>query len=77
MDRLLETLADERRRHVRRCLSEHETPITLADLANDVAVRERETRLSAVSPEETKRIYVALSHTQVPKLVDAGLVTYE
>ncbi|ELY56938.1 DUF7344 domain-containing protein [Natronococcus jeotgali] len=76
IDDLYEGLSVERRRHALSCLRDHDLPIALADLADEVAVRERGTRLPAVPAEETNRIYLSLYHAHVPKLVDVGLVTY-
>lgn len=79
VDTVLETLADERRRHVLRCLCDGNAPITFADLADEVAARDREheTGVEAISGEERERIHLSLYHVHVPKLVDAGLVTCE
>jgi hypothetical protein len=76
-DRLLRAVASERRRAVLCCLRERETPIPLAVLAVEVAVRERETDSPAAAAEATDRISLSLYHCHVPKLADAGLVTYD
>lgn len=74
-DVLFEALANEHRRHVIRYLCEHETPISTADLAREVAVRKYEANGPEIPDEEIKRIRVLLHHTHLPKLADAGLVT--
>lgn len=50
--------------------------MSLADAAETVAVDEHDSPLDEIPPEEVKEIYMALYHSHVPKLVDAGIVTY-
>ncbi len=76
-DVLFSVLADARRRCVLYCLHTYDTPMSLPDIADEVACWERNTDLSEVSPEVVKRIYMSLYHTHVPLLVDAGIVTYD
>ncbi len=75
-DTLLELLSNGRRRYALRCLSEHVT-MTLADVAEEVAVWERDTTIDNISPEEVKEIYTALYHVHVPKMESANVVTYD
>ena len=75
-DDLFGVLSHQRRRCVLRCLGEHQTPLTLADLADEVTAREQEAPLPDVPAEEVKRVYVSLYHTHIPKLADADLVEY-
>ncbi|WP_323172435.1 hypothetical protein [Natrialba sp. PRR66] len=70
-------LADDRCWYVLRCLTEHETPISLADLATEVAIREHGTRPADIPAADTKQIHVTLYHKYVPKLAAAGFVTYD
>lgn len=76
LDQLCDLLAHPRRRAVLACLAHHQTPIALADLADEVAVQEHDTRLPAIPAETVKRTYLSLYHTHVPKLEAAELVTY-
>lgn len=73
---VFDVLSEERRREALRVISEQETSLTLADLADEVAVRENQSPLSEVSAEETKRIYIDLYHSHVPKLTEIGAITY-
>lgn len=75
-DRLFRLLANGRRRRALRCLSEHGT-LTLADLADEVAVREQEASIDQIPAEDVKRVYMSLYHSHVPKLVDADLAEYD
>ena len=73
---LFDALADERRRYVLFALKEHERPVALADLADEVAVEENDRTITEIPAEEVKRVYMSLWHSHIPKLVDAGLVEY-
>lgn len=73
---LFGALAGRRRRLVLHCLREYQTPIALADLADEIATREHETSISNIPAEEVKRIYMTLYHTHIPKLADANIVEY-
>ncbi|WP_440771749.1 DUF7344 domain-containing protein [Natronorubrum sp. DTA28] len=72
-----EGLAHHRRRAALRCLQEYGTPIPLADLADEVAVREYDTALPEIPAENVTRIYMSLYHTHIPKLADAEYVRYD
>lgn len=75
LDRVVKCLAHRRRRQVLECLREHST-VTLADLADEVAVSEFDSRLDEIPAEAVKEIYFSLYHTHVPKLESADLVEY-
>lgn len=73
---ILGALAHQRRRYALQCLGEYENPMALADLADEVAVRENEVSLPEISAEQVKRIYLSLYHAHIPKLEEAALVQY-
>lgn len=73
---LFEILANKRRRYVFHSLKENETPIALADLADEVAIRETETSSSEIPAEEVKRIHTSLWHSHIPKLADVDIIEY-
>lgn len=74
---MFKILAHHRRRYVIHCLRKYENPMTLADLADEVAVLENDTALMEIPAEEIKRVYFSLYHTHIPKLADAELVQYQ
>lgn len=76
-ERWLELLADRRRRDALRVLAFHGEPVTLADLADEVAARERGAPLAEISPDDVLRVYLSLYHRHVPKLADAGVLAYD
>ncbi|WP_254545812.1 DUF7344 domain-containing protein [Halomarina pelagica] len=57
-------------------LREHLT-LALADLADEVAVREHDRPLTELSPEVVLDHYTALYDEHVPALVDVGVLTYD
>lgn len=76
LDMILETLASQRQRYALQILHEYETSLALADLAEEVAIREHNLPITEISAEEVKRIYMSLYHNHIPNLEDATLVRY-
>jgi len=73
LDRLLNTLADERRRLSLSILA-RERSLPVSELATEVA---RRTVDGSVSDDDrVERLQVQLSHVHLPKLDDAGLVSH-
>lgn len=75
LDRLFRLLSKRRRRWILACLDRHRS-MTLADLAEEIAVRERDLTIDEIPPEAVKEIYMELYHRHVPPLDDADLVRY-
>lgn len=72
-----ELLAHERRRLALAVLQAFDEAITLADLAEEVAIRERDAPITDVSGETVADVYHSLYHTHVPALADADVVAYD
>lgn len=68
--------ARERRRAVLAVLEGAAAPLALADLAAELVEREQASP-GAADHEAIQRCYVSLYHRHVPKLVDAGLVSFD
>lgn len=49
----------------------------LADLADEVAVREADAPLPEVPAEDVRDVYMMLYHNHVPRLENHGLVRYD
>lgn len=77
VDSTLDVLGHSYRRHAVRVLDEQDCPLTLADLADETAVREFDARLSAIEPDRVRSVYLALYHSHVPQLSEAGVVEYD
>jgi hypothetical protein len=77
-DTLFSILSRERRRYALYCLQRYRNPMTLADLADEVARLEYdEESVAEISGEDIKSIYLNLYHSHIPKMADAGVVEYD
>lgn len=70
-------LSRPRRRYVLHRLSETETPLALADVAEDIADWEAESSQTDCSDEAIGSVQVALHHVHLPMLAEADLVQYD
>jgi hypothetical protein len=70
-------LKNSRRRYVLYHLRRESASTDLDTLGRHVAAWENGTTVSEVSAESVKPVQTSLFHTHLPKLEDAGLVTYE
>lgn len=79
LNRTLEALCDPRRRAVCTVLAKRRGSISVSDLAAAALAREGgdETRLVDVTADECASVAVALVHSHLPALSDAGLVAYD
>lgn len=77
LDAIFDILTDQRRRYTLHCLEKYENPMTLADLADEIAVWENETEIANIPAEDVKYVYTSLYHTHIPKMADAGIVEYD
>lgn len=77
LDTVLDLVADPRRRFALECLSDHSEAIALADLAEDIAVREAERSITEIPKETVKAIRLTLHHQHLPKLTEAGAADYD
>lgn len=77
LDGVFQALADERRRLALQCLHEHEEPMTLDELADQIAAREYGGPVTEIPADEVKRIYLSLYHVHVPKLEETWLVRFD
>lgn len=77
LDRVFALLADQRRRIILACLRDHAQAIALADLAEEVAIRETERPIPEIPARHIQEIRLVLHHTHLPKLVEAGAVEYD
>ncbi|TYL37208.1 DNA-binding protein [Natronococcus pandeyae] len=51
--------------------------VTLADLADELAVKEHGMTIDGIPADAVTEIYLSLYHCHVPKLVDANIVEYD
>lgn len=76
-DTLFSLLSNPRRRFVLQYLNRVDEPVTLQDLATEVAAWENETDPENLTDKQQKRLYVSLYQTHIPKLEEAGIIEYD
>lgn len=70
-------LQNQRRRTTLRTLREHGPELTHGELAKHVAARENNVARESVTSIQRKRVYISLYQNHLPRLADAGAVTYD
>jgi DNA-binding transcriptional ArsR family regulator len=75
-DDLFHLLQNERRRRVLKYLSDTEGAVEMRAIAEQIAAWEQETTVQQLSSQERQRVYIALYQTHLPKLAEAGIITY-
>lgn len=65
-------LADDRRREILHYLTQHTSTVSLGELAEQLAIWD-----GKPTYDHYERILTDLHHSQLPKLVDGGLVRYD
>lgn len=76
-DQVFDLLSNSRRRFVLHYLKEADGPVRLSELAAEIAAIENEVSVDELTSQERKRTYVSLYQTHIPKLQDAGAVSYD
>lgn len=75
--RIFELLSNHRRRYAIHYCKREDGPVTLSDLAEQVAAWEQEKEVDQITSAERKRVYTSLQQTHLPTLDDAGMVEFE
>lgn len=76
-DTVLDLLSDRRRRCLLSVLADRNAPMSVAELAAEVAGRELDAEPTEVPAERTDSVAVTLHHNHLPRLADADLISYE
>ncbi|ELY49560.1 DUF7344 domain-containing protein [Natronorubrum bangense] len=82
-DTAFDLLTDQRRRAVLRYLNDNEDPVSLSDLADHVALEERDRTSGTIAATgdallgTRRRIELSLRHVHLPKLAAADAVTFD
>lgn len=71
------SLSDSRRRCILLLLQDRTSAIGLQELATNLVAEEQDKPLVEVTPADVERISADLVHTHLPKLDDAGLITWD
>lgn len=75
-DTAFDLLSNARRRFVLRRLQEAGEGVELGDLATELSAVENDVPRDDLSSKQRKRTYVSLYQTHIPKLEEAGVVSY-
>lgn len=76
-DVLYEALSQTRRRYALHCLKQRDEPVTVQELAEQVAAWENDKEIDALASQERKRVYIAFYQSHLPTMDDTGLVEYD
>jgi DNA-binding transcriptional ArsR family regulator len=76
LDLIFEVLKNERRREVIRYLRDHESQVSLSDLAEHIAALENDTDVASITSSQRKRVYVGLYQCHLPKMADMGIIDF-
>lgn len=76
-DVVFDILSNSRRRFILSRLQERDEPVELMELANEIAAWENDTTVEELTDKQSKRVYVSVYQTHVPKLEATGLIEYD
>ena len=77
LDEVCHLLQSQRRRDLLRYLADHDGPVPLSDVAEQIAATENDIDSDQLTSEQRKRVYISLYQTHIPQLEDAGIVEYD
>ncbi|WP_158057623.1 DUF7344 domain-containing protein [Halorussus halophilus] len=77
LQRVLRTVASDRRRYVLRCFTQKEREVPLGKVATRVAAFEESEPTEVVSKQAIERERTRLHHVDLPKLDDAEFLDYD
>ena len=76
LDEVFTVLKNQRRRYVLRYLRDSDAPVSLGDVAEQIAAWENDKELRQISSSERKRVYVGLYQCHLPKMDDMRVVSF-
>jgi hypothetical protein len=76
LDRIFGVLKNQRRRQVLEYLGTTDGQASLSDLSEQIAAWENDKAPRMISSSERKRVYVGLYQSHLPKMDDAGAISY-
>lgn len=76
-DELYDLLSNHRRRYVLHFCKRADDPVTLSELAEQVAAWEQDKQVAELTSAERKRVYTSLQQTHLDRLADAGIVALD
>ncbi|MFB6176129.1 MAG: hypothetical protein ABEI99_03100 [Halobaculum sp.] len=76
LDHVFEVLKNQRRRYVLQYLAETDGPVSMSDLAEQVAAWENDKPVEQLTSSERKRVYVGLYQCHLPKMDGMDVVSF-
>ena len=76
-DELFRILSSSRRRYIIYFLHRAGEAVSLGDLATRIAAEENDRSIDDVTDSERQRVYISLYQTHLPKLEEAGIISYD
>ena len=76
-DAVFSALSNERRRYTLHYLNSVDYPVSVGELAEQIAAWENSVSRTEVTAAQRKRVYTALQQFHLDKMVDADMVRYE
>ena len=76
-DELYDLLSSHRRRYVLHACKQREDPVTLSELAEQIAAWEHDKTIEEITSTERKRVYTSLQQTHLNRMAEAGMIRYE
>ena len=70
-------LADKRRRYLIHHLKQVDGPVSVGDLAEQVAAWENDKAVDEITSKERKRVYISIYQSHLPTLAKEGVVEYD
>ncbi len=74
---LYDLLSSHRRRYVLHACKQHDEPLSLSDLAEQIAAWEQDKTIEEITSSERKRVYTSLQQTHLDRMAEAGMIEYE
>ena len=76
-DEVFDILQNRRRRYVLHYLKQQQAPVSARDLTEQVAAWEYDTAVTELESQERHRVYVSLTQTHLPKMVETDVVSID
>lgn len=76
-DVLYDILTDRRRRYTVHYLKQREGPVSIRDIAEQVAAWENRKPVAELDSTERKRVYISLYQSHLPSMDEMGLIEYD
>ncbi|WP_458209106.1 DUF7344 domain-containing protein [Haladaptatus sp. NG-SE-30] len=77
VDEAYSLLSDPRRRYIMYYLTREEDSVSPSELAKQIVAWETDVPVSEVPEDDTDAVLTSINHVHLPKLADAGIITYK